>query len=74
MDNKLTEEQVKDVDARINAFMKDYEELTKKHEVDFVSYPVWLPTATGAFETRMQTSPVDRKYVPVKSPFIKEAK
>lgn len=69
---KLTEEQQKDVEERIGAFMKDYEELIKRHQIDFVSYPVWLPTATGIFETRIQTSPMDRKYMPVKSPFIKE--
>lgn len=46
---------------RIEAFMKEYGELVKKHNVDFANYPVFLPRqdGSGSFDVRVQVTPID---------------
>lgn len=44
---------------RLDGFTKEYGELVKKYNFDYVTYPVWVPSTSGRFETVIQTSPVD---------------
>ena len=37
------DEPQKEVQERIKAFLAEYGELTKKHKVDFVSFPMFQP-------------------------------
>jgi hypothetical protein len=44
---------------RVEAFMKEYGELVKKHGIDIANYPVYTPDGQGGFKTVLQASPVD---------------
>lgn len=56
---------------RIEEFTRRYEELANELEVDFVSYPMFVPDGTpGGFRIVMRSHPVDAKGDGVKSPFI----
>lgn len=57
---------------RINGFFKEYGELVKKWEVDFANYPMFIPDEKGGFRVIVQSTPIDIKDRPVKSPFIAE--
>lgn len=46
--------------TRVEQFTKDYLELVKKHDVDFVAYPAFSPTPNGGFEIRCMIHPVDK--------------
>ncbi len=53
----MTEEERKEKGA---AFMKEYGELVAKHQIDFASYPVFIPSGKpGIFEISVQSTPVD---------------
>lgn len=56
--------------TRVSAFLKEYGELVKKHDVDFANYPMYVPDGQGGFKTMIQTTPVDMKQMPTKSPFV----
>lgn len=62
----MTEEQKQ----RVDVFYKEYGDLVIKHNVDFASYPVFVPDGEGGFKIVVQSTPVDIKDRPVKSPFI----
>lgn len=64
------ENKQEDLNNRVNAFIKEYGELVKKHEVDFATYPVFVPDGQGGFKVIVQNTPVDIKNQPRKSPFI----
>lgn len=64
-ENKQAVEQEK-----IQAFLKEYGELVEKHQIDFASYPVWVPDGTGGFKTLVQNVPVDITNQPRKSNFV----
>lgn len=66
--HNLTPEQQKDVEARMEAFKKEYMELSRKHEVDFSSYPQFIQNPRGAFEIVSMMTLIDTKYAPIKSP------
>lgn len=51
----------------IEAFLEEYGELVKKHEIDFVNYPMWQPDGQGGWKMLVQTTPVSTKNQPVKS-------
>jgi hypothetical protein len=55
---------------RSNAFLAEYGELVKKHNVDFASYPVFVPDGAGAFKVVIQSTPVDISGNPKASPFV----
>ena len=66
-----------DKSDRIKLFLKEYEELTVKHKVDFINFPMWVPEqksdqspGQGGWRLVIQTQPVDTTDQPVKSPFI----
>lgn len=64
----LTQEQQADVTKRIGAFREEYIALTKKHEVDFATYPQYVPNPNGSFSTIVITDLFDKKYTPQPSP------
>ena len=61
------DEAQKEVQERIQAFIKEYGELTKKHKVDFVNFPMFTPNDKGSWDIVIQTQPVDTTNQPVKS-------
>ncbi len=70
--SKLTEDQQKDVSTRMDSFRGDYLSLVEKYQIDFVSFPQYVQTQSGSFTTVAGMSMVDKKYVPVASPILKE--
>lgn len=58
------------LDERIKAFLEAYGELVKQHEVDFATYPVFVPDGQGGFKVIIQNTPVDMRNQPKKSPFV----
>lgn len=64
------EPQQTDSEQRVSDFMKRYGELVQELQIDFATYPVWVPDQTGGFRTVMQSTPVDIKNQPRKSPFV----
>ena len=63
----MTEEERK---VKGEAFMKEYGELVEKHQVDFATYPVFVPDGQGGFKIVIQSTPIDISNQPKKSPFI----
>lgn len=70
MEDKAPE--VNDFQERSATFIKEYSELVAKHQIDFASYPVYVPykDVPGAFITLLQNTPIDIKNQPKKSPFV----
>ena len=52
----MTEEERKEKGA---AFLKEYGELVEKHQVDFATYPVFIPDGQGGFKIVVQSTPID---------------
>ena len=52
----MTEEERKE---KGTAFMKEYGELVEKHQVDFATYPVFIPDGQGGFKIVVQSTPID---------------
>jgi len=67
---KEPEQQKDESRERIDTFLKEYGDLVNKHQVDFATYPVYVPDGQGGFKTITQTTPVDIKNQPKKSPFM----
>lgn len=63
-----------EVNKRINEFMASYQALVKEKDVDFASYPVWVPSEGGKFVTIIQSTPVDMRQQLIKSNFIPDNK
>jgi hypothetical protein len=55
--------------TKIDEFLKEYGELTKKHGVDFVSYPMYHPDKEGGFKLVVQTQAIEVQEKP-KDSFI----
>jgi hypothetical protein len=54
-------------------FLKEYSELVEKYQMDFATYPMFIPTGPenpGRFEIVVQSTPVDISNQPKKSPFV----
>lgn len=63
--NKLTKEQQAESDARVEQFRKAFQEIVAKYDVDFISYPQYVPDPkTGGFLTMGLMTMVDKKYLP----------
>ncbi len=52
----MTEEERK---VKGEAFMKAYGELVAEHQVDFATYPVFIPDGQGGFKIVVQSTPID---------------
>lgn len=59
-----------DKKKKMEIFVKEYGDLVKKHGIDFVTYPVFVPDGKGGFQIIIQTTPVDVSKQPTKSPFV----
>lgn len=64
----MNEEQTK----KVQAFLDDYSELVKKHQLDFANYPMFIPDGQGGFKVIVQSTPIDISEAPTKSPFVME--
>lgn len=54
-------------------FLDAYGELVKEHQIDFATYPMFVPDGQGGFKIIVQSTPVDISKKPegsVESPFI----
>lgn len=69
---KSAEQQGPTIEERQQAFLKEYGELVEKHNIDFATYPVFVPSQSepGAFKVVVQNTPVDISNAPKKSPFV----
>lgn len=55
---------------RIQDFLTKYGELVKATNIDFATYPVFVPDGQGGFKVIVQNTPVDISNQPKKSPFM----
>lgn len=46
-------------EERIKKFTEEYGKLVKEYEVDYATYPVFVPDGQGGFKVVVQASPVD---------------
>jgi hypothetical protein len=63
----------KDIADRKAKFLKSYSKLREEFQMDFASFPMYIPNERGMFDTVMNTQPVDLKYrpkEPIKSPLV----
>lgn len=72
MTDTESEDKQSEVNTRIKAFVDEYGELVKKHDVDFATYPVFVPDGQGGFKIVCQTTPVDMSNRPKPSPLIQQ--
>lgn len=47
-------------DTRKSSFLEEYKVLIDKYNVDFVSFPVFIPTKGGIFNVAIQTEVMDK--------------
>lgn len=59
-----------EIDPKVQEFLNEYGELVKKHNIDFIAYPTYVPDGEGGFRTVIQQSPVDITNQPKPSPFV----
>lgn len=69
----MSEEQLT-AEERAKAFIEEYGELVKKHQIDFGTFPSFIPDGQGGFKVVVNTQPIDIKDQPKKSPFVAEEK
>ena len=50
-------------------FVKEYQELTKKWQIDLFGFPIYIPTKENGFVTNIDLRPVDTKYLSKPTPF-----
>ena len=55
--------------ARMEAFKKEYVELTKKYDCDLVSFPQYIPSGEHGFTTTTTIQIFDKKKIPTESPY-----
>jgi hypothetical protein len=65
----MTEEERQEKGA---VFLKEYGELVEKHQMDFATYPVFIPDGQGGFKIIVQSTPVDISEQPKKSTFMEK--
>ncbi len=67
----MTDEQIQEFEGRKKEFLDKYKELIDTYMVDFISYPVFMPTKERDFRILIQTEVLDKKYALVPSDFMK---
>ena len=70
MDIKNPEGQ--EFNKRVEDFMKEYKELTEKHQIDYVQFPQFQPDGNGAFKIVIATMPVDLNLQKLNQSFIQK--
>jgi hypothetical protein len=65
----------KDIETRTEKFLREYEDLCKKHQIQLVAYPQFVPTGVQGFAVGANISPLDRKYtsIPTKAEDFNES-
>ena len=58
----------KESQDRMVKFMKAYDSLVKEYEVEFMSFPQFVPSGQHGFNISSQLIPIDKKNRPVPSP------
>lgn len=58
---------------KIDKFLEEYKDLTKRFGVDFVSYPMFVPNSDGSFKVVIQSTPVPVKEGKPDESFIEAA-
>ncbi len=69
MSDPFQEKESKD---RIMKFMKAYDELVAKYQVELMAYPMYVPSGQKGFNTTASMMPIDRKTQAVPSPLSDE--
>jgi hypothetical protein len=65
----LTPEQIEDIKQRKEFFLKEYDELSKKYQLEHVSGPILTTIGPNLFGITMISDVRDTKYLPTPSPF-----
>lgn len=65
----LTPEQQEDITTRVTEFRQRYLDNVAELEVDFVCFPQYQQQPEGYFVTVPNMQMVDKRYMPVPSPF-----
>jgi hypothetical protein len=47
------------MNEKIKMFMHDYQELVKRHKVDWANYPMFVPDGKGGFRVIIQSTLVE---------------
>jgi hypothetical protein len=71
MPEKKEDEQL----VKAQAFLKEYGELVERHQMDFATYPMFVPDGAGGFKIRIQSTPVNlppKEEAPVESTFMEK--
>lgn len=55
---------------RVDDFLREYQDLTKKHQIDFAQFPMFVPDDKGGFRVVMQSTPVDLNLQDLNKGFI----
>jgi len=69
-DDKKVADKKDAVPDRVKAFVEDYGKLVEKHQIDYATYPVFVPDGQQGFRVIIQNTPVDISKQPKKSPFV----
>lgn len=71
---EITKEQQKDIDNRVDEFLKRHTANVKELEIDFAMIPQYAQVGQNVYATQVKAVPVDTKYVPKPEtkPVIKE--
>lgn len=48
-----------EIKTKVESFMEEYGVLVKKYNVDFASYPMFVPDEKGSFKVIVQSTPID---------------
>lgn len=63
------EKQSEESQKRIENFVKEYGDLVKKYDVDFIGYPSFLPVTNSAWGINISLQPTDTKNLSKPTPF-----
>lgn len=67
-------EELKTAEERAKDFVAEYGDLVKKHNIDFATYPMFVPDGQNGFKVMIQNTPVDTTPKGEPSPFVAEEK
>lgn len=72
----MSEKQEVTAEERAKTFVEKYGELVKKHQIDFASYPSFVPDGQGGFRVTIVSQPMDitPKATPSPAEFVEKEK
>jgi hypothetical protein len=65
-------EELKTPEERGQDFIKEYGELVQKHQIDFATFPTFIPDGQGTFKVSIQNRPMDITPQAQPSPFVEK--